>query len=248
MNKNLLITGASSGIGEAIARLAAKQGYNLCINYCNSAKRAEQLAEELRQHKINIITVQADISKEPQVVSLFKQVEAELGMLSALVNNAGVITPISTLNDISAQRIANVFAINVMGTMLCSREAGKHMNTDRGGNGGAIVNISSVAASLGSPNEFVDYAATKGAIDSFTKGHAKEVANSGIRVNAVRPGLIATQMHQHAGDVDRLERLKPSIPMQREGYANEVAEAVMWLLSDSASYVTGSILDVSGGR
>jgi len=248
MNKIVLITGASSGIGAAIATLAAQQGYDICINYRKSAERAECLAKELRKQKVRVITAQADISKEEEVLSLFKKVDDELGTLSALVNNAGVITPIATLNDISAQRILDVLAINVIGTMLCSREAGKRMNTSKGGKGGSIVNLSSIAASLGSPNEFVDYAASKGAIDTFTKGHAKEVAQFGIRVNAVRPGLIATEMHEHTGDAERAERLKPFIPMQRVGDAAEVAEAVMWLLSDAASYMTGSIVDVSGGR
>lgn len=248
MNKIILVTGASSGIGAAIASLAAQQGYDVCINYRNSAERAEKLSKELRKKGVRVMTAQADISKEEEVLSLFKRVDDELGTLTALVNNAGIIAPISSLEKISAQRIADVFATNVIGTMLCSREAGKRMNINSGGEGGAIVNLSSIAASLGSPNEFVDYAASKGAIDTFTKGHAKEVAQFGIRVNAVRPGLISTQLHQHTGDAERAERLKGSIPMQRVGNAFEVASAVMWLLSDTASYMTGSIVDVAGGR
>lgn len=248
MKKVLVITGGSSGIGAAIAVLAAKEGYDICINYRNSSGKAEALADELRAAGANVVTVKADISTEEGVTHLFETVDNSLGKVTHLVNNAGIISPIQPFEEYSCHRLHDVFTINVIGSFLCAREAVKRMSTKSGGNGGVIVNISSVAALMGSPNEFIDYAATKGAIDTFTIGLAKEVADYGIRVNGVRPGLIDTDLHAHAGDAQRVEKFKNSIPMRRGGSATEVAQAVLWLLGENSSYVTGSLVNVSGGR
>ncbi len=248
MKKVLLITGASSGIGASIAKLAANEEYAICVNYRHSKEKADAIVEELNKAGATAIALQADISKEDQAIQLFNELDEQLGPISALVNNAGVITPIDAFENIDEQRLKTVFEINVYGSFYCAREAVKRMSHKHGGNGGSIVNISSIAASLGSPNEFIDYAATKGAIDTMTKGLAKEVAAFGVRVNAIRPGLIETEIHAHAGDSDRPNKFKHAIPMQRAGSADEIAESVMWLLSDAASYVTGSLIDVSGGR
>lgn len=248
MAKILLVTGASSGIGAAIAQMAAESGYWVCINYRTSEQKAEALLYSLRNYGVRAIAVKADISTPAGVLHLFEQVDTKLGTITHLVNNAGVIGPIQAFEDTSFERLQELFAINVYGSFLCAREALKRMSSKNGGTGGAIVNISSVAAKLGSPNEFIDYAATKGAIDTFTIGLAKEVAQYGVRVNAVRPGLIQTDLHTYAGDPRRPDKLKSFIPIQRAGSVDEVASAVMWLLSDSASYVTGALLDVSGGR
>ncbi len=248
MDKVLLITGGSCGIGAAVAEEAVKQGYAVCINYNRNQQKANLLCNKLLAMGGNAIAVKADITQEQEIFSLFAHCQAKLGRLTALVNNAGVIAPIAKLEQITAERIKNLFDVNVVASFLCAKEAIKVMSHALGGHGGAIVNVSSVAAKLGSPNEFIDYAASKGAIDSFTIGLAKEVADIGIRVNAVRPGLIDTDLHAHAGDPERPNKLKSAIPMQRPGSAEEVAKTIVWLLSDDASYVTGSILDVSGGR
>ncbi len=248
VKKVLIVTGGSGGIGAEVAELACEEGYAVCINYHSSENKARTIYNKLKEVGYSVILVKADISNESEVISLFSQTKEKLGNVSALVNNAGVITPITKLEFMDKKRLQRVFDVNVIGSFLCAKEAIKTMSTKKGGAGGAIVNVSSIAASLGSPNEFIDYAATKGAIDTFTIGLAKEVAEEGIRVNAVRPGLIQTEMHAHAGDVNRAEKLKEFIPLKRVGKPNEVANAILWLLSDSASYVTGSLLDVSGGR
>ena len=248
MNEVLLVTGASRGIGAATARLAARRGYAVCINYRANTEAARAIAQEIERHGGRAMAVAADIALESDVVRLFRTIDQSLGPLTALVNNAGILERQADVETMSAARIQRVFATNVIGTMLCSREAVLRMSTKHGGRGGAIVNVSSMAARLGSPHEYVDYAASKGAIDTFTLGLSKEVADAGIRVNAVRPGLIDTDMHASGGEPGRIERLKGSVPMQRGGTAEEVANAILWLLSDEASYTTGTFIDVSGGR
>lgn len=248
MGNVLLVTGASTGIGAAVAEMAAASGYSVCINYRNNTQKAEELTQALSLYGSPVIAVKADISTEPGVLYLFNEIDTRLGRITHLVNNAGVITPIKPFEETSFDEMHKMFSINVYGSFLCAREAVKRMSTQKGGNGGAIVNVSSVAAKIGSPHEFIDYAASKGAVDTFTIGLSKEVAEYGIRVNAVRPGLIKTDLHSHAGDAERPEKLKNAIPMKRAGTSNEVAKAIMWLLSDAASYVTGALLDVSGGR
>ncbi len=241
----LLITGGSRGIGAATARLAAQEGYRLCINYANHREKANALKDELTAAGARVICYQADISDEQQVMAMFAEIDAVFGRLDALVNNAGILGKQAEMVDISVDRWRLVLEINVIGSFLCAREAVKRMR-DHGS--GAIVNLSSRAACLGAPNEYVDYAASKGAIDSMTIGLAKEVAADGIRVNAVRPGLIHTDIHASGGEPGRIERLKGGVPMQRGGTAEEVAETIIWLLSDKASYLTGTCVDVSGGR
>ncbi|HEY6644372.1 SDR family oxidoreductase [Povalibacter sp.] len=248
MTRVILITGASRGIGAATVRLAAQRGYAVCVNYRSSAEAARTLVAEIEQSGGRAIAVAADVALESDVIRLFRTVDNELGTLSALVNNAGILEPQADVDSMSAARLQRVFATNVFGTMLCAREAVLRMSTKRGGSGGAIVNVSSMAARLGSPHEYVDYAASKGAVDTFTIGLSKEVGDAGIRVNAVRPGLIDTDMHASGGEPGRIERLKGSVPMQRGGTADEVANAILWLLSDEASYATGTFIDVSGGR
>jgi NAD(P)-dependent dehydrogenase (short-subunit alcohol dehydrogenase family) len=243
----ILITGASSGIGAAIARKSINYPFRICINYRSHHERAERLKQELEASGISAFCVQADISQQADIDKLFDVVDQH-GRLAGLVNNAGVITQLGTIADVTMERLQWVFGINVFGAFLCAKEAVKRMSTLHGGEGGVIINISSIASRLGSPNDFIDYAATKGAVDTLTTGLAKEVANQGIRVNAIRPGLIDTEMHQHAGDADRASKLSHAIPMGRVGTAEDVANAVWWLLSDEASYVTGAMLDVSGGR
>jgi len=242
--KTLLVTGGSRGIGAATARLAAERGYAVCVNYSQDRAAAEQVAASIPK----AIAVQADIGVEQDVVRLFETVDRELGRLTALVNNAATLESQMRLDQMDAARMQRMFATNVIGTMLCSREAVHRMSSRHGGPGGAIVNVSSGAARSGSPGEYVDYAATKGAIDTFTVGLAKEVAEEGIRVNAVRPGFIYTGMHAKGGEPGRVDRVKAMVPMQRGGQPEEVAAAILWLLSEDASYVTGTILDVSGGR
>jgi len=244
----IVITGGNRGIGAAISRLAADRGYGVCVNFRSHAAEAEAIVAELGRTGHEAVAVRADVAVEADVVHLFEAAEAGLGPISALVNNAGVLEKQTRLEDLTAERVERIFATNVLGAFLCSREAVRRMSTRRGGSGGAIVNISSMAARLGSPNEFIDYAASKGAIDTLTVGLAKEVAAEGIRVNAVRPGLIETRMHASGGEPDRVKRLQSSVPMQRGGRPEEVARAVLWLLSDEASYVTGTFIDVSGGR
>jgi len=244
----LLVTGASRGIGAATAVLAARKGYAVAINYTANAAAAEAVAREIREAGGQAITVRADVAHEDQVLAMFAQVDAQLGRLTGLVNNAGVVDVTARLEDMSAARLKRMFDINVLGSMVCAREAVRRMSTRFGGAGGAIVNVSSAAARIGSPDQYVDYAAAKGAIDTFTIGLAKEVAADGIRVNAVRPGLIETEIHASGGIPDRVRQLAHQVPMQRGGTAMEVAQAIVWLLSPEASYTTMSLVDVSGGR
>ena len=248
MNKIALITGSSRGIGAATARHLARQGYDICLNYRQNSERAEQLADELGQFEIRVITEQADVSVESEVDRLFRQIDRRLGRLDALVNNAGILLPQSRVEKMTAERINTLLTTNVTSCFLCCREAVKRMATARGGQGGAIVNVSSVAARLGAPYEYVDYAASKAAIDTLTIGLSKEVAEEAIRVNSVRPGFIYTDMHADGGEPGRVDRMAPDIPMRRGGKPEEVATAIGWLLSDEASYVTGSIIEAAGGR
>jgi len=240
----LIVTGASRGIGAAVARLAAARGYRVAVNYSRDRAAAEALAREIR----HAIAVQADVGEESQVLRLFETAERELGPVRALVNNAGITGGFSRVDSIDAATATEVLRVNVIGTMLCSREAVRRMSTRHGGSGGALVNISSLVARTGGSGEWVHYAASKGAVDSFTIGLAREVAGEGIRVNAVAPGLIDTSLHAAAGEPGRVNRMAAAIPMGRGGTSEEVAEAVLWLLSSAASYVTGSILEAGGGR
>ena len=248
MSRVVLITGASRGIGAATARLAASCGYAVCVNYRADAQGAAAVVAEIEAQQGRAIAVQADVSDEAAVVRLFQTVDAELGPLSALVNNAGRIALQMRVADMSAERMRALFDTNVIGPFLCAREAVCRMSTKRSGAGGAIVNISSVASKYGSPGEYVDYAATKGALDTFTVGLAREVADEGIRVNAVRAGFTHTSLHAQGGEPGRVDRVKSSVPMQRGAQPAEIAEAVLWLLSSAASYTTGAIIDVAGGR
>jgi len=244
----LLVTGGSRGIGAATARLAARQGWAVAVNYSSHSLAADTVVREIRAGGGNAITVQADVADEAQVLRMFEKVDAKLGRLTGLVNNAGVVDVTARIDEMSVARWRRMFDINVIGSLLCAREAVRRMSTRHGGAGGAIVNLSSAASRLGSPGQYVDYAAAKGAIDAFTIGLAKEVAAEGIRVNAVRPGLIETDIHASGGLPNRVNDLKHQVPMQRGGTADEVAQAIVWLLSDAASYTTMSLLDVSGGR
>jgi len=248
LDKVLLITGGSRGIGAATALLAARQGYAVAINYTANAAAADAVAQQILAAGGKAITVQADVADEAQVLAMFGQVDARLGRLTALVNNAGVVDVAARIDQMEMARWRRMFEINVFGSMLCAREAVRRMSTRHGGAGGAIVNVGSVASTLGSANQYVDYAAAKGAIDVFTLGLAREVASEGVRVNAVRPGIIDTEIHASGGQPDRAQRLAALVPMQRPGTAQEVANAIVWLLSDEASYATGSLLDVTGGR
>ncbi|ATR83882.1 MULTISPECIES: SDR family oxidoreductase [Pseudomonas] len=248
MQQVIVITGASRGIGAATARLAALQGYRVCINYHADDEAAERVLAEVRELGAEAIAVRADVSVEDEVIQLFHRVDSELGRVTALVNNAGTIGHTSRLEDMSEFRLLKLMKTNVVGPMLCAKHALQRMSTRHGGLGGSIVNVSSVAARLGSPNEYVDYAASKGALDTFTVGLAKEVASDGVRVNAVRPGYIHTDFHALSGDPDRVSTLEASLPMGRGGRAEEVAEAIIWLLSDKASYSTGSFIELGGGR
>lgn len=248
MSRVMLITGASRGIGAATARLAAAEGYALCLNFHHRADAAQQLLKELKSTGTQAITVAADVADETQVARLFATIDEQFGRLDVLVNNAGMLERQMRLEEMDAARLMRVFAVNVTGSFLCAREAVKRMSTRYGGQGGAIVNVSSIAAKLGAPNEYIDYAAAKGAIDSMTLGLAKEVAAEGIRVNAVRPGVIRTEIHASGGEPGRVERVKASVPMGRGGEAEEVAEAILWLAGEKASYTSGALLDVSGGR
>ena len=248
MSKVVLITGGSRGIGAATALLAAQQGYAVAVNYTANSLAADEVVRQIRASGGQAVAVQADVADEAQVLGMFAKVDAKLGRLSALVNNAGVVDVTARVEDMSVTRWKRMFDINVIGTMLCAREAVRRMSRRHGGDGGAIVNVSSAAARLGSPGQYVDYAAAKGAVDAFTIGLAKEVAAEGIRVNAVRPGLIETDIHASGGLPARVRDLAHLVPMQRGGSAEEVAQAIVWLLSDAASYTTMSLLDVSGGR
>ncbi len=256
LSSNMLITGGGRGIGAATARLAAARGWRVAINYTSNAAAAESLVTEIKCTGGDAITVQADVADEAQILRMFRTVDEQLGPLGALVNNAGVVDVPADVADMSVARLQRMFNINVIGSFVCAREAVRRMSTVRGapnfgpgyGQGGAIVNLSSAASRLGSPHQYVDYAAAKGAIDAMTIGLAKEVANEGIRVNAVRPGLIETDIHASGGLPDRVRELAHLVPMQRGGTAQEVAQAILWLTSPEASYTTMSLLDVSGGR
>jgi NAD(P)-dependent dehydrogenase (short-subunit alcohol dehydrogenase family) len=248
MDKIVLITGGGRGIGRATALKAAAKGYSVVVNYTRNKQAAADVVNEIKASGGRALAMQADISKEEEVVTLFEEVDETFGRITALVNNAGILEKQSVVADMDAACLQRIFATNVIGTFLCAREAVKRMAKKYGGNGGVIVNISSKAAAHGSPFEYVDYAATKGAVDTFTVGLAKEVAAEGIRVNAVRPGVIETEIHASGGEPGRVARIAPSLPMQRGGTADEVADAIMWLLSDESSYVTGALIDVTGGR
>jgi NAD(P)-dependent dehydrogenase (short-subunit alcohol dehydrogenase family) len=244
----LIVTGASRGIGAAIALLAAKRGYGVAVNFATGKDEAARVMDEIVGEGGRAVAIQADVSDEAQVVRLFETAERELGQLKRLVNNAAITGGFARVEDVTGAALARVFAVNVSGTILCAREAVRRMSTRRGGSGGAILNISSRAAHYGGAGEWVHYAASKGAIDSFTVGLAREVATEGIRVNAVAPGLIETGLHAANGEPGRLQRMMPTIPMQRAGLPSEVAEGVLWLLSRAASYTTGAILEMGGGR
>lgn len=246
--KSLLITGGSRGIGAATARLAARDGYAVCINYRSRSGDADALVREIEAGGGRAIAVKADIAVDADVARLFEACDREFGRLAALVNNAGILETQTRLENITGERVRRVFATNVFGAFACSREAVLRMSTKHGGAGGAIVNVSSRAAQLGSPGEYVDYAASKAALDTLTIGLGREVADEGIRVNGVRAGHIYTEMHASGGEPGRVDRLKDTVPMKRGGMPEEVAEAVLWLLSDKASFVTGSFIDASGGR
>jgi NAD(P)-dependent dehydrogenase (short-subunit alcohol dehydrogenase family) len=248
LDQVLLITGGSRGIGAAAALLAARAGYAVAVNYARDSLAADEVVRTIRAGGGQAITVQADVGDEAQVIAMFEKLDAKFGRLDALVNNAGVVDVVARVDQMSVERLERMLRINVIGSFICAREAVRRMSTRHGGSGGAIVNLSSAAARLGSPGQYVDYAASKGAIDVFTLGLAKEVADEGIRVNAVRPGLIDTDIHASGGLPDRAEQLAPTVPMKRTGSAEEVAAAVLWLLSPAASYTTGSVLDVTGGR
>jgi len=248
MSKVLLITGAGRGIGAETARLAAAHGYSLCLNYLRNEQAANELLETLTEGGHQAIIYQADVGVESEVEAMYRAIDRDLGRLDGLVNNAGILEPQSDLVDMSPDRWRRILETNVVGSFLCAREAIKRMSTRSGGKGGSIVNLSSRAADLGAPHEYIDYAAAKGAIDAMTTGLAKEVGDQGIRVNAVKPGLIYTDIHADGGEAGRVDRLKAGVPMQRGGYTSEVAEAILWLLSDASSYTSGSFIDVSGGR
>ena len=244
----ILVTGGSRGIGAACVKLLARDGYDVAINYSRSAAEAEKLAGEVTAMGGMSVAIKADVGCEAEVMDMFAQIDKAMPPLVGLVNNAGILFEKDRLEEFSAERINETLRVNVTGSFLCAREAVRRMSTDRGGKGGVIVNLSSAAARIGSPNEFIDYAASKGAIDAMTLGLSKEVAGQGIRVNAVRPGLIHTDIHASSGQPDRVERLQGQVPMGRGGTAEEVAESIVLLLSPAASYVTGVLLDVTGGR
>lgn len=248
MTRTVLITGGSRGIGRATAILAGRQGWRVGVNYVGNAEAAAETVRQVTAAGGAALAIPGDVSLEGDVIGMFDAVERALGPITALVNNAGIVAPKARLAEMTGERMRRLFEVNVLGAYLVAREAARRMPTDRGGPGGAIVNVSSRAAVIGSPNEWVDYAGSKGAIDTLTIGLAKELAPGGVRVNAVRPGLIATEIHAAGGQPDRLERLAPTVPMGRAGTAGEVAEAILWLLSDGASYISGALVDVGGGR
>lgn len=246
--KVALITGGTRGIGAATARLLAQHGYALCLNYRNDDNSAKALVQELTGIAPKILTVKANVANEAEVIAMFNAIDQELGAITALVNNAGILKQQMPLVDMTADRVSEVLTTNIMSCFLCSKEAVKRMSLKLGGQGGAIVNVGSAASYTGAPNEYVDYAASKGAMDSMTKGLSLEVAKDGIRVNGVRPGCIYTDMHATGGEPERVDRLAPMIPMGRGGQPEEVAEAIAWLLSDKASFATGTFIDLAGGR
>jgi NAD(P)-dependent dehydrogenase (short-subunit alcohol dehydrogenase family) len=248
MSPVVLITGGSRGIGAATALLAAQQGYAVAVNYCANSVAADAVVQSIRASGGTAITVQADVARESQVVAMFEEVDAKLGPLGALVNNAGVVDVACRVDCMDVERLQRMFQTNVVGAFVCAREAVKRMSTHHGGSGGCIVNVSSIAARLGGSGQYVDYAASKGALDTLTVGLAREVATEGIRVNGVAPGIIDTEIHASGGQPDRAQRLAPQVPMQRPGTAQEVAQAIVWLMSGAASYTTGATIDVTGGR
>jgi len=248
MKQVIVITGGSRGIGKATAIKAAEKGYAVCINYKSNKDAAGEVVDTINNSGGKAIAVQADIAVEAKVIKLFKAVDDSLGIITALVNNAGILEAQSLVVNMSAERFEKVFATNVIGTFLCAKEAVKRMSLQSGGKGGAIVNVSSKASTHGGSFEYVDYAASKGAVDTFTMGLAKEVAADGIRVNGVRPGVIYTEIHASGGEAGRVDRIAPTVPMKRGGQPEEVADAILWLLSDEASYITGVLVDVTGGR
>jgi NAD(P)-dependent dehydrogenase (short-subunit alcohol dehydrogenase family) len=244
----LLVTGGSRGIGAATALLAAQAGYAVAVNYQSNSLAADEVVRSIRDGGGQAMALQADVSREDEVMAMFARIDAKWGHLAALVNNAGVVDVSSRVDGMAVARLTRMLNTHVLGSFVCAREAVLRMSTRHGGTGGGIVNLSSAASKMGSPGQYVDYAACKGAIDTFTIGLAKEVAAEGIRVNAVRPGIIETDIHASGGEPDRAQRLAPQVPMQRPGSAREVANAIVWLLSPQASYCTGTLLDVGGGR
>lgn len=248
MDEVLLVTGGSRGIGAATAVLAARKGYAVAVNYTRSEAAADEVVRTIRAGGGTAVAIQGDVAEEAQVLQVFREVDRQLGRLTALVNNAGIVDRAARVDEMSLERLKRMFDVNVIGSFLCAREAVRRMSTRHGGRGGAIVNVSSAASRLGAPGQYVDYAASKGAIDVLTTGLAKEVAAEGIRVNAVRPGLIETEIHASGGLPNRVRDLAHQVPMQRGGTAEEVAQAIVWLLSPEASYTTMSLVDVSGGR
>lgn len=252
MVKTILITGGSRGIGRATAIMAGQRGWSVGVNYAGNDQAAQDTVQAVQSAGGKAIAIKGDVALEADVIHMFDAVEKAFGKLDGLVNNAGIVAPTADLADMPVNRLKRLFDTNILGSFLCAREAARRMSTKRGGQnpgrGGAIVNLSSAAARIGSPNLFVDYAASKGAIDTFTIGLSKELGPEGIRVNAVRPGIIETDIHASAGEPDRAERLAPTVPLRRSGTAEEVAEAIIWLLDDASSYVSGALLDVAGGR
>ncbi len=248
MQPIVLITGGSRGIGAATALLAAQKGYAVAVNYARNSLAADEVVRQIRANGGTAITVQADVAVESQVLAMFDRVDAKLGPLSSLVNNAGIVDVACRVDAMAVERLQRMFTTNIVGSFVCAREAVKRMSTRYGGAGGTIVNVSSAAARIGSPGQYVDYAASKGAMDTFTMGLAKEVAAEGIRVNGVRPGIIDTDIHASGGEPDRAQRLAAQVPMQRPGTALEVAQAIVWLMGNESGYATGSLVDVTGGR
>ncbi len=248
MERSVIVTGGSRGIGASIALAAADKGFQVCVNYLGAEDAAKEVVWQIEENGGKAIAVRANMAIEPDILRMFAAVDDQLAPLGALVNNAGITGLLDRVENYTEERLNRIFTTNITGPFICAREAIKRMSTRRGGKGGSIVNISSVAARLGSPNEYVDYAASKGAIDTMTLGLSKELAEEGIRVNAVRPGVVYTDIHTSSGEPDRVNRVKEMVPMKRGGEPREIADAAVWLLSDEASYVTGALLDVSGGR